>query len=309
MPLGDSITAGTIGSSDDAGYRLSLYSSLTGFGYTVDFVGSQTDGNPNDFDPDHEGHPGFSDGDVADKVYGWLTGNPADIVLLHIGTNALNSIPDDVETILDEIDAFDPDTWVVLALIINRACASDPDPCSGAQITMDFNNNVKDMALDRVNNPANPAFPDKIIVVDMEDGAGINYLLQPVGDMWDDLHPYDSGYVKMADKWFSAIQRIPLEPGQPTLISPSGATSNPPPWYWWYQASGATYYHLLVLNASDTPVIQKWYTAEQANCNGNWCWVTDNTATLASGAHTWWIVAWNSNGLGPWSSEMSFSVP
>ncbi len=98
-------------------------------------------------------------------------------------------------------------------------------------------------------------------------------------------------------------------PGEAILIAPSGTPQNPPPYYWWYQVSGATYYHLLVQNASGTPVIQKWYTALEANCNGNWCWVSDNTAQLESGEHTWRIVAWNSYGYGPWSSEMSFSVP
>ena len=43
MPLGDSITRGTLGSSDDTGYRRSLFLQLIGAGYTVDFVGSEFD--------------------------------------------------------------------------------------------------------------------------------------------------------------------------------------------------------------------------------------------------------------------------
>ena len=64
MPLGDSITWGT-GSSDQTGYRRSLFLSLTGAGYPVDFVGSRSNGIPNDFDKFHEGHGGFRDDQVA----------------------------------------------------------------------------------------------------------------------------------------------------------------------------------------------------------------------------------------------------
>jgi hypothetical protein len=53
------------------------------------------------------------------------------------------------------------------------------------------------MAQARINNSQ-----DKIIIVDMEQGAGIDYRLQPAGDMWDNLHPYGTDYSKMADVWF-----------------------------------------------------------------------------------------------------------
>ena len=45
----------------------------------------------------------------------------------------------------------------------------------------------------------------------MEDGAGIDYHLttdNPPGDMWDNLHPFETGYAKMADLWFSALEGI-----------------------------------------------------------------------------------------------------
>ena len=66
------------------------------------------------------------------------------------------------------------------------------------------------MALDRVNNPSNPAFPDRIKIVNMETGANINYNIQPLGDMWDNLHPYHfgQGYSNMAEVWFNALKDI-----------------------------------------------------------------------------------------------------
>jgi len=61
-----------------------------------------------------------------------------------------------------------------------------------------------------------PAFhsqdhPDKIIIVDMEYSANINYELvthDPPGDMWDNIHPFATGYTKMAAKWFEVLQEI-----------------------------------------------------------------------------------------------------
>jgi hypothetical protein len=52
---------------------------------------------------------------------------------------------------------------------------------------------------------------DKVLLVDMECGAGIDYRDRLVGgDMWDDLHPYafGTGYDKMADVWFAGLMEI-----------------------------------------------------------------------------------------------------
>jgi hypothetical protein len=112
-----------------------------------------------------------------------------------------------VEDILDLIDNhesnFGDAVWVILARIINRN--------SYSSTTTDFNDNIEDMAYGRIDNPNNPAYPDKIIIVDMEDGANINYDLvanNPPGDMWDNLHPFETGYDKMATVWFSGLQTI-----------------------------------------------------------------------------------------------------
>ena len=97
MPLGDSITY------DDAtrdwlrprptskreGYRSHLWYKLSEAGYEADFVGSQTAGQSVSppFDPQNEGHSGWTSFRIADNTYRYLVQNPADIVLLHIGTN------------------------------------------------------------------------------------------------------------------------------------------------------------------------------------------------------------------------------
>jgi len=218
MPLGDSITRGSSSGELDenrqVSYRKALWDKLIAAGYDVDFVGSLNAGSALFADPDHEGHSGWQDDEIAAFIYGWLELNSADIILLHIGTNGLDSSPDDVALILDEIDRYEADyiteITVVLARIINRI------PYSGT--TTLFNNNVEVMANARVNDSNNPAYPDKIVFgqkVDMEDEAGIIYDYQPSGDMYDYLHPYQDpttgeapGYEKMADVWFSALEEI-----------------------------------------------------------------------------------------------------
>jgi len=211
MPLGDSITVGS-GSINIDGYRKSLYENLTDDGYNVDFVGSQTNGVL--ADTDHEGHGGWRDDQIATNIYNnggsnWISTYTPDIILLHIGTNGLNSDPGDVEDILDEIDEYeadnDVDVTVVLARIINRV--------SYSSTTTDFNDNVEEMARDRVENSSNPAYPDNIVFVDMEDGAGIIYAEDSTppfddGDMNDNVHPNDAGYEKMAMVWLTAIEGL-----------------------------------------------------------------------------------------------------
>jgi hypothetical protein len=204
MPLGDSITKG-IGSSDLSGYRKELFNWLMiNTVHEVDMVGSLKDG-PSTFDNDHEGHGGYTASEIALYTLSWLKANPADIVLLHAGTNELTTSIEGVEAILDEIDLFSRDTWVVLALIINR------DPYSTTTVT--FNNNLLAMAQSRI------ADGDKIIVVDQE-GA----LLYP-HDLADPLHPNSVGYSKMALVWAGALDVLfdNLCSGVPQIITSSVA--------------------------------------------------------------------------------------
>lgn len=204
MPLGDSITKGAAGSSDNTGYRRSLYLQLTGAGYDVDFVGSQTGGTPTDFDNDHEGRSGWhaiggcGEG-IGPNVYDWLSATPADIVLLHVGTNDIwagqdaVSLASEVDRILDEIDRWETDNgknvWVVLARIINR---SDPNDVYGRETTA-FNAEIQSLAETRIANG------DRMMVVDME-----NALIYP-DDLTDEVHPNDAGYGKMAEVWRTAL--------------------------------------------------------------------------------------------------------
>jgi hypothetical protein len=106
--------------------------------------------------------------------------------------------------------------------------------------------------------------------------------------------------------WSSGMNFTPTTPGKATLVSPTGSIGSTTPTYTWNEVSGSTWYYLWV-NGPSGNVIKQWYTSAQANCNGSTCSVTPSTA-LSAGAHTWWIQTWNTEGTGPWSDGMNFSV-
>jgi lysophospholipase L1-like esterase len=200
MLLGDSITDG-VGSADGSGYRRLLYHMLTTHGYSIRFVGNQANG-PYDYDRKHEGHSGYTAEQIRQNIYlengDWLGKQPADIILLHIGTNDISQGIQNVSKIndiLNKIDLFEQNTGravtVILARIIQRA-ESDP----GYQPTFEFNNAIENLALSRI------SAGDRLILVDME-GA-----LNPSSDLIDVVHPNDSGYRKMAAVWLDAVTRV-----------------------------------------------------------------------------------------------------
>ncbi len=244
MPLGNSITYDN--HSGDArpdgeriSYRYRLYELLKNDGLPFQFVGSEYAGFTH-FQPDtHQawcaGFPGITDGQIAtllstgENTGGWRTGcrtcpKPyldsiwADYVLLHIGTNHLNSSASDVEDILNEIDYAEerrgkPIT-VALSRIINRTCCTDASPCSQCNTTTLFNDNVEAMARARLTRTPDS---DRIVFVDLEDGCGIDYRLTGAGgDMYDNLHPDQPGYNKMAEGWHRAL--APMLRGKPAAL-------------------------------------------------------------------------------------------
>jgi lysophospholipase L1-like esterase len=240
MPLGDSITEGfTVGSSNlpatgyRIGYRKKLYDDLTGGGYPVDFVGSQIEGSSAGLvDPDHEGHPGYcagpngssptycttTSGNIADNVNTWLDNHPADIILLHAGTNAFTPSASDVQLLLDNINTWAAANYpvkVFVARIIQTSTLNGT--ASIADITL-FNDNVQ--AIDTSAFTAVTVFS-----VNQQTGAGLNYTIDAgatclgggacSGDLGDDLHPNPSGYGKIANRWRTDLLSSNLLPSCP----------------------------------------------------------------------------------------------
>lgn len=199
MPFGDSITYDNRHNEDRptglrTGYRVHLYNLLKKADLNFDFVGSVRAGQdvrPR-FDPDNEGHPGEDNTYLAAHVYNFLSINPADIILIHSGTNHhsnLNLEINAMKHMLDEIDRYESDNntpvRVVLAQIIPRK--------NDLFITL-YNNELAVLAYDRI------VKGDNIILVDMENEANLQ------DDDWHDgTHPNDKGYAKMAPVWVDPI--------------------------------------------------------------------------------------------------------
>jgi lysophospholipase L1-like esterase len=244
MPLGNSITFGEDSSPEHQeqttpenciAYRKALYNLLIGAGYTFDFVGSQHSGwdaglPQNDIDSldycDNAGFPGLTPGQLntllltsTNPRYGgdcelsycpqnYLEVFDPDIILLHIGTNGLSSYADaedyrdDINDLLDIVDAYEASVGrtipVFLAQIINRRDNSTCLPTHAP--TAYFNDLLAPLVTSRNNGG------DEIILVDMENISGFCYKDEAHGgDMFDDLHPAESGYELMAEKWFEHL--------------------------------------------------------------------------------------------------------
>ncbi len=216
MPLGNSITEGyTIPLPEDRnGYRKLLKQKLDSAGLTFDFVGSLTNGSF--ADNQHEGHGGWHakhwhqnyNYDLNSHLRSFLEMNPPDIVLLHIGTNDIGEYWDsrndntidttvaDVSDLLDTIYTFDPTIKVILAKIINREDNTDTPTVDENAETSAFNIALEVMVNSRIANG------DNLALVDME--SALTY----PDDLSDGVHPDSSGYNKMSQVWFDAIQSV-----------------------------------------------------------------------------------------------------
>ena len=223
LPLGDSITRDCF--NDDprpdsllTGYRQSLWLLLHSAGYNIDFVGSDSSGHtaiPR-FDPDNAGFGGYSAKQLLHLIKTgydvsgsqvtpgpYLNYYPADIILLHIGTNELDTNVTDVENLLNYINDYEDSTntviWVILAKIINEVPYNVK--------TTIFNNNIEKMAEERIKKG------DHLKIVDMEKNAGLVYKIDTAapyenGDMYDKFHPNKHGYKKMASLYYDTLKTL-----------------------------------------------------------------------------------------------------
>ncbi len=139
-------------------YRKDLQDTLFNTRYRIDFVGSVVETGPFD-DPENKGYSGWRDDQIATSVYSLLNTNPADIILLHIGTNDVQSSVGVISTVLDEIDRYEIDNSVyipvVLAQIINY---HNNEETNVRQMTSQFNDNLETMVQTCIANGDNIVF-------------------------------------------------------------------------------------------------------------------------------------------------------
>jgi lysophospholipase L1-like esterase len=193
MPLGDSITDGITVSG---AYRTTLWQRFTSSGARVDFVGSLYGGPSALGDRDHEGHSGWRIDQLDANITNWLRNTQPRTVLLHIGTNDMNqnyqvsSAPQRLSALIDKITAAVPGVHLFVATII---------PASWSQ-------------QENFSRTYNAQIPG---IVQAKRNAGKNVRLVDLhsalttADLADGVHPNTSGYTKMANAWWAALQQDP----------------------------------------------------------------------------------------------------
>jgi lysophospholipase L1-like esterase len=191
MPLGDSITDGY--TPYPGGYRVRLWQLLAAGGYTIDFVGSQTNGPAELGDHDHEGHPGWRIDQLDANIATWLGQSDPRTILLLIGTNDLNqnhdiaNAPARLSGLIDHIQALKPQSFLFVATI---------PPQSNA--TLEARVEAYNAAIPSVVAQKGP----HVRLVKM-------YNALTTADLADGIHPTKAGYDKMAAVWYDALRTVP----------------------------------------------------------------------------------------------------
>ncbi|HIH03579.1 MAG TPA: hypothetical protein HA263_06945 [Methanoregulaceae archaeon] len=208
MPLGDSITKGSVMTTEQAKhptYRYWLWNDLKKSDYDVDFVGSWKMPNfPNlSFDQDNEGHGGYTSDEILHGVpddrwepgylSDWTQSYNYDMVLLLVGTNdVLHGVPTNqtvvnIEKIIKVLRQKNPRVTIFMATL--------PPATYYRQSLIDLNQEIVRI-VERSNTPES-----RVVLVDQYygyDGVKDN---QPP----DYVHPGESGEKKIAKNWYDAI--------------------------------------------------------------------------------------------------------
>ena len=226
MPLGDSLTQGIESDSDPSsnpdldspsmssrvGYRKFLFDDLNASSFSFDFVGTETDAGFNVLsDFEHQGHPGYTDYEISgladpdgsnsdefnaatDGVYKWLNQNPADVILLHAGTNTIirRQTAVGMERILDEIERWQADNNQALTTLVAKIIDKQRNPTDSQNVTT-YNNNVQSLVNTRI------AQGENLVLVDMFSAVSTSNLDS------DGTHLTAAGYREMADEWYDSI--------------------------------------------------------------------------------------------------------
>lgn len=206
MPLGDSITYGSNNDGIGGGYRYPLYVALTNAGYNVDYVGTQTT-IPHvglGAEINHQGHSGWHVSAASDGLYEniltWLSQIDApDVVLVHIGTNDTGDTPNFPGTI-NELDA-----------LITRIAAARPYAHIIVTTLLKRGTDDLDSRYVLINTYFNP-YVEGVVQAHKQAGRRVHFLDMHAHlertDMYDNLHPNNAGYGKMAAAWFPAVTNI-----------------------------------------------------------------------------------------------------
>jgi lysophospholipase L1-like esterase len=209
LPLGDSITHG-FASSDDGGYRSPLFKLVAAANQKVTFTGSLRNGptqvSGQTFPRNHEGHDGWGISRVNPNSGGSVglttviptpalassNGGIPHIILLHIGTNdsgtySASQLEGDLRGLIDKVIAAAPDALVVVAQIVPLGYGTNA-------VIKAYNQAIPGIV------QAEVAAGKHVVLVDMFTGFNVSTMIGS-----DSVHPNDSGYQFMANRWYAAV--------------------------------------------------------------------------------------------------------
>lgn len=190
LPLGDSITDGL---GFNGGYRVELFRLARQDNKDLTFVGRKMNG-PNmvdgaTFPRSHEGYSGYLIGEIDAMVPSPALDPKPNIVLVHLGTNDMNRMPQGAPgrlgALMDQILTALPDSLLVVSSLI-------PLPFAAQQVTA-FNAEVPKLVSERA------AAGKHVIYADQFKGF-------PESELGDGVHPNQAGYARMAGVWYAAIE-------------------------------------------------------------------------------------------------------
>lgn len=206
LPLGDSITQGGRNDRPEYTYRYPLYFMLKDAGYDVDFIGSLSSGVQSDavwpdrngvaFDPDHEGHYGWTTAEARDHLAEWMTTYPAppDIALIDLGSNDQDArdrraaIFAPLKDIVATLRTNNPNVVVLLGHIISNGRSARA---------------IRPLFEELARTLSTPSSPVVTVLhyKNWHEQPG-----RPYSDTFDWAHPNLSGQQKMAANYFAAMK-------------------------------------------------------------------------------------------------------
>lgn len=194
MPLGDSITEGVNG-----GYRVGLWERAQADGLRLNFVGTRYDRWARLSDKDHEGHPGFTVGDLSREVNSYLAAARPDVVLLMAGTNDLAwwhvegvaTTAARLGALIDTIHAAAPEAHVIVGSI-GPMKGRNQQGVERNALASSYNALIRQEVERRAAAGRAVSF------------ANVNAALS-VADLYDDVHPDEAGHAKIAAVWYEAL--------------------------------------------------------------------------------------------------------
>lgn len=213
-PLGASIVNGWGGQQS---FRYPLWTKLVDAHVTVDMVGSTTavDGGtpvyPDYkglvFDRQHEGHSGFTTGQIASNLPAWMANYVSDVTVFHAGTNdllqrgqaAIDPALLNLNSIVQTLRAKNADVQVYVAKLIPVDPTNPAWPAGSGDYSQTpahivaFNDRLAAWAAS-ISTSRSP-----VRIVDLHTGFNAKT------DTFDGIHPNTAGQEKMAEGFFRAI--------------------------------------------------------------------------------------------------------